>query len=307
MANPSIVGHQQAAFHYFQQPTNIITLIPAGIYLAGRIAPLLGGTLPTWASNVSNACITTFMVHEFAKVCSTPTAYAKDLKVAYDLFWAKKDATLVRREQNGNTPRADNSYNGPKIWTAYRLAATTFGFVSSGVALYSFLKAEGKVSPYLTLVGSGLGAAAHGITAFDHESKIRDLAKDITGEDRVFARDMVKPRLNIQLEDFNGKVRESEARAEDQDLLVKLLPTQWRGDQMVATTFFLMKAVVFTLALKEVVSSTSLVGRACQLVQTHENDIWGGLFVGAAGTTFVQQMRSGATVNELTKRNVKRT
>lgn len=305
MANPSAVGYQKATFNYFQQPINILTLLPTGVYLAGRIAPLMGRTLPAWASNVSNACITSFMVHEFSKVCSTPTSFARDLKVAYDLFWVKKDAGQVRTEQNGNTPRADNPYNGPKIWTTYRLAATTFGFVSSGIALYSFLKAEGKVSPYLTLVGSSLGAAAHVITWLDRASKIRDLAEDVSKGGAIPAEGMLMHRKDAT--DPKGKNREGAAKAEDQKLLVDLLPTQWRGDQMVAATFFLMKAVVFTLALKEVVSSTSLIGRACQLVQTHENDIWGGLFIGAVGTTFAQQIRSGATVNELTKRNIKGT
>lgn len=304
MANPSVVGYQKATLNYVQQPTNILTLLPTGICLAERIAPLIGWTLPAWASNVSNACITSFTILEFSKVCSTAPSLAKDLKVAYDLFWAKKTVDEVRRDQKGDFPRADNPYNGPKIWTIYRLAATMFGFVSSGIALYSCLKAEGKVNPYLALAGAGFGAATHLIKIADQESKIRDLAKDVTDND-IPAHGMVRPRNDPS--DLKGKAREVAANPDDQTLLVDLLPTQWRWDQIVASTFFLMKAVVFALVLKEVVSSTSLIGRVCQLVQTHKDDISRVLSVLIIGTTFAQHTRNGATVEELTKRKINHT
>lgn len=76
---------------------------------------------------------------------------------------------------------------------------------------------------------------------------------------------------------------------------------------MVSATFFAMKVVVAMLALKELVKCESFVGRACQLLKTHEDDIWGALFIATVATTAAQHLRTGATLTELKERKINKT
>jgi hypothetical protein len=287
MANLSSVGAGQATSHYLQQPVNWFTILPTAYYLGGRLLPFAGLNVPAWAKKVSDTATGSFMIYELGKVLSSPFSLAQDAKVGYKVIWSKKTAEDAREEQKGDFPRSDNPMKiSPKVWTAYRLAGTTFKFASSGLAVYSWLKSEAKVHPWFKVAGPALGGAAYLIDIADRKSRIRDHAKDPSAEHA-----MIKDKKNGV--DLADKV-----------LLNGLLPKHWRGDQMVFATFFVMKAVATMLALKELVKNESLAGRAFQLVKTHQDDIWGALFTATVATTATQHLRTGATLVELTKRSI---
>lgn len=287
MATQSVIGPIKAGSHYLQQPINVLTVLATGYYFAGRVSPYMGWNVPAWVSKVNDASFASFTIYEIGKVLSTPSAIIRDGKAAYDVIWGGESAEDVRDARNGDFPRDDNSLGiGPKIWTTYRLAATSFKFVSSGLVIYSVLKTDANLSPALKLAGPALGGAAHLIDILDRESKIRDFSMDVADKN-IPAQGMIK-----------------NPQAGDEDLLTALLPMQWRMDQLISLTFFAMKAVVFTLAIKEMANCDSLIGRVCQLVKTHENDIWGGLFIATLGTTAWQHINYGATIQELKNRNI---
>lgn len=296
---PSIVGTVKATSHYLQQPINWLTIFPTASYLAGRLLPYAGLNVPAWVTKVSDTAVECFMIYELGAVLSSPVSLAKDAKVAYDVLWGGKSPATARLDQKGDFPRDDNAMKiGPRVWITYRLSATTFKFASSGLAVYTWLKSDATVHPWLKVLGPALGASAYLIDIADRERRIRDHA---TSSEAEYA--MIKPRKKTELDDSIDETY----LANDKCLLSKILSTHWRGSQMISGTFFTMRVVVIMLALKELVKSESLVGRACQLVETHEDNIWGALFIVTVATTAMQHLRTGATLAELTDRKINKT
>ena len=306
MANPSVVSPAKAVSNYLQNPLNDLTVFCAVSYLAGRVLPLMGKEVPPFFDKLSEVSIGCFVIYELGKVFSSPVSFCKDARVGYSVISGGMNVQQARAAQKGDFPREDNALKiGPKVWATYRLASVIFKFASSGLFVYGVLKPEANLSNKLTILGVGLGAVANLSDMVNSYSKMSDLDKDINA-DQVPAHGTIKYRLEGR--DQSGKTRLNVHDPQDQQKFNELMPWKLKADMAISFTFFMMKAVAFTLAMKKVVQSDSLLGRVSHFVKANERDIWGGLFVTAVTTTLAQHIIfGGATIQELTKRNINRT
>lgn len=293
--NPSIVKPQDAAWFYMKQPANVLTILCAGGYLAGRILPCVTQATPAWIPNVKAAAIGAFQLYDLGKIFSTAPSLYNVGMVGYKVIMNGGSVNQARIHTHGEFPREDNKMgNGPITWTTYKLAALIFKFVSSGLIVHSWLKADANVPAWLAVAGPALGAAAHLIDIGDNQSKISDLAMDVAeNEEYVPALNQIKARKTLK-----------DGVEEDNQLLQDLLPKYWRGEQFISATYLAMKAVAFTLALRELVSGESLLGRVSQFVKTYEEDFWGALCIVNIAATSTHALRAGATMTELKERTI---